>query len=151
MNIVKPYARIWLGFSQSNGIAMLQNCSQESKIVSAINNIVENPELRDDDEVVPPPVVVEEANNFVKKAAELMRKPMPPGSVSTFFGELNVTWRQGDRIVRLACFPDRGAKLQYGDLSLPMGSYSLDPNPTPEALATRLDQMTHRESKKIDS
>ena len=70
-----------------------------------------------------------------------MKAAIPQGQVSVFFGELNITWRSGDRIVRLACFPDRPGLVQTGSLSMPVGSYRSEVNPTAELLAERLDAL----------
>jgi hypothetical protein len=64
------------------------------------------------------------------------------GEVSTFYGELNITWRVGDRQVRLICFseeerPPAVYREQVNKGSL--GDYELEPNVTSEVLAGRLN------------
>ena len=106
-----------------------------------IQQVADQQELRDEDEAAPPPAVVEQAKRLVSEAVVLMNAPMMAGVVSTFFGEINVTWRSGAEVVRLACFLDRPSILQYGDLSLPLGSYRSDVNPTAQMLADKLDEI----------
>jgi hypothetical protein len=101
---------------------------------------VVDPDLRDEDESAPTLPVIQEAAQFVRGAEKLL-STMPPAQVSTFYGEINITWRVGDRIVRFACFPDRPSLLQTGSLSLPVGSYRLEENPTPELLADKISDL----------
>ena len=83
----------------------------------------------DEDEAAPIPDVIERASQFLRELHSLMR-PLPPGSVSTFYGEINITWRADNNIVRIAFFPNRPSLLQLGNLSLPLGWYHSQSNPT---------------------
>jgi hypothetical protein len=94
-------------------------------------------ELRDEDEPAPSCEVIQKAFGMIYAADKLLGV-MPYGQVSTFFGEINVTWRGGDRIVRLACFQDRPTILQTGSFSDPLGHYNSRPNPSPLLLADEL-------------
>jgi hypothetical protein len=98
----------------------------------------------DEDEMAPPPPVIAEAVRIVQEAAGLLSDEMPHGRVSTFWGEVNVTWRSGENIVRLACFPNRENLVQVGSLSSPLGSYRSE-FATAELLASRLEEL-NRES-----
>ena len=100
-----------------------------------------DPELRDEDEPAPNCDVIQKAFQLIYAADKLLGV-MPYGQVSTFFGEINVTWRGGDRIVRLACFQDRPCIVQTGSLSGPLGHYRSKPNPSPEFLANELRDLT---------
>jgi hypothetical protein len=97
------------------------------------------PESLDEDELPPPPPVKEEAKKIISAAADLL-PDMPAGKLGTFWGEVNVTWRLGDELVRLACFPDRTSIVQVGSLDAPMGSYRSEPA-SPEVLAARLEEL----------
>ena len=112
---------------------------EADKIMQRVWEIADNQEMRDDDEPAPPQAVIGEFERLIRNAANLMKAPMPQGQISVFFGELNITWRSGERIVRLACFPNRPSMVQIGSLSLPMGSFQSEANPTPELLAEKLD------------
>lgn len=113
--------------------------SQAERIIARINELSQNEALRDEDELAPTQNVINQATQLVREAEELMVAPMPPGQVTTFFGEINVTWRVGDRIVRFACFPSRPSLIQTGSLSMPIGSYRSEPNATAQRLAQEID------------
>ena len=115
--------------------------AESNRIVGRIQQVADRQDLRDDDEIAPPPIVVTSAKEMVQATAILMDRPMLPAIVSTFFGELNLTWRSGDDIVRVAFFPDRPSLIQRVNLSQPLGSYRSETNPTPEILAAELDQL----------
>ena len=109
------------------------------RIAAQIRAISQNDDLRDEDEPPPPQRVIEEAIRLIRGASDRMLGAMAPAQVSTFFGELNVTWKVSGKIVRLACFPDRATVMQTGSLSMPLGSYKSEPNPSPATLAEQLD------------
>jgi len=113
---------------------------EADKIVDRILHIAVDPDLRDEDESAPPLKVVQEAVELVRGAEKLL-DAMPYGQVSSFYGEINITWRVGDRIVRLACFPDRSSVVQTGSLSLPLGSHRSEQNPTAEMLADKIGSL----------
>jgi len=112
-----------------------------SPIIMRVRDVATNPELRDDDEPAPPPHVVEAAIRIVSEAFELLSDPVPTGKVGTYFGELNVTWRSGPRMVRLACFPDRPPLVQRGSLAEPLGSYRSVPDATGQTLASAIGEL----------
>jgi hypothetical protein len=113
----------------------------ESDADKTIANIEKTANLEDEDESAPLPVVIEEISNLIRQASRLMTISMPEGVVSTFYGEINVTWRNGSDIVRLACFPNRSAILQFGNLSQPLGSYQSQVDPSAQDVAMRLDAL----------
>lgn len=94
-----------------------------------------------EDETSPPRAVIEELTRLISEAVKLMATSMTEGVVSTFYGEINVTWRNVNDIVRLACFPNRPSILQFGSLSQPLGSYQSQPTPSALDLARRLDAL----------
>jgi hypothetical protein len=114
--------------------------SEAQDIIRAISSLAADQDLRDEGEPAPPLGVVEEAIRFVRDADELLGG-VPPGQASTFYGEINVTWRSGDTIVRLACFPGGRSLIQIGSLSLPPGSYRSEENPNTMLLAARLNAL----------
>lgn len=114
-------------------------------IVDRIQRVATHPDLRDEDEQAPPPEVVAAATMIIKEAASIMDTTMQPAVIATFFGELNVTWRTGDEIVRLACFPGGRSLIQYGDLGAPLGSYSSESDGTAKILARHLDLIAPQE------
>jgi hypothetical protein len=110
-------------------------------IVQHIFYAAVDPELRDENERAPSCEVIQRTFQLIYAADKLLGM-MPYGQASTFFGEINVTWRGSDRIVRLACFQDRPSIVQTGSLSDPVGHYTSKPNPSPELLANELRNLT---------
>jgi len=96
----------------------------------------------DDDEPPPSEAVIDRMSSFLREASAAMENPMPEGIASTFYGEINVTWRKGTEIVRIACFPNRPSILQSGNLSQPLGTYRSFSEPTAVDIATQLDLLT---------
>jgi hypothetical protein len=113
---------------------------EAEKIVRQILEAAIDPDLRDENEPAPSREVIKKAIRLIDCADELVGE-MPAAQVSSFFGEINITWRAGDRIVRLACFPDRPSIVQTGSVSLPVGHYESEANPTPSLLAEKLKNL----------
>jgi hypothetical protein len=114
--------------------------SEAEKIIGRIRDVAQNQDLRDENEAPPVQEVVTQAIFLIRDAGNLLGI-MPSAQVSTFYGEVNITWRTGDRIVRLACFPDRPTVIQIGSLSQPTGFYRSEENPTAMLLAARLSSL----------
>jgi hypothetical protein len=91
-----------------------------------------------DEEPRPSEAVIEKISALIRDAGDRMHGSMPDGIVSTFYGELNVTWRRDNEIVRLACFPNRPTILQYGNLSQPLNPYQSLQNPSADDVASHL-------------
>jgi hypothetical protein len=105
------------------------------------NSIGQLREREYDDEPEPSQAVIDQTSILVREADSLMRGTMPEGAVSTFYGEVNVTWRRDNDIVRLACFPNRPSILQFGNLSQPLDPYQSIQNPTGQDVATHLNAL----------
>jgi hypothetical protein len=112
--------------------------TETSKILS---RIAQTANQSDEEEPAPSSEVISQVSTLVREASSLMKTPMKTGTVSTFYGEVNVTWRNGNEIVRIACFPNRSAIVQSGNLSRPLGSYQSHSSPPAQALAARLDAL----------
>ena len=111
-------------------------------VVESIRVRTSDPSLLDEDEIFPSREVVEEATQFVEGLYALLDAPPPQATVGTFFGELNIAWRSGNRVVRIAFFPDRPTALTFGSLSEPVGSYRSHSNPTPSEVAAQLTALS---------
>jgi hypothetical protein len=112
---------------------------EDQATISAIERAVQHPEL-DENEALPLPAVIAEAKRILRQTEAEMQMEMPEGGVSFFYGELNITWRAGEDIVRLACFPNRPALIQVGSLSAPVGSYRSETIDT-KILAAHLESL----------
>jgi hypothetical protein len=126
-----------LHYRGCGSFAKPQGSVEAEKIVNRILSAVVDSDLRDEDEPAPSIKVAKKAIYLIRGAEKLLGK-VPQAQVSTFYGEINISWRSGDKIVRLACFPDRPSVIQVGLLSLPIGSYRSEENPTAMLLAARL-------------
>ena len=130
---------------QSINMIVISNILFDERVVERITQrahlIAENPLLRDEDEPPPALAVLERFEYMVRRAASLMRNAMQPGQVVSFDGELSVTWRIRDRLVKLICFPDNSSTVQLGSLALPAIPFSSTDNPTPDFLAEKLDSL----------
>lgn len=100
--------------------------------------IISNDDL-DDCEAPPQQSVLAALSVLICETSQLVEVPEP--MVTTFYGEVSATWRNGDRIVRVACFPDRVPILQWGDTSAPLDSYESQSDPLPRNIAARLTNL----------
>lgn len=117
--------------------------NEADRITEQIQNFSQNQDMRDEDEVAPSVEVTERIVGLIRDASRLVR--IPYGQVSIFFGEANVTWRAGNKIVRLASFADRPSLIQTGSLAAPLGSFQSEPSPTAERLAERLNYLASQD------
>lgn len=117
--------------------ARLRASTEAEKIITCILHAAIDADLRDDNEPAPTPEVIGKMAPLIYGADRLLDS-MPRAQVSTFYGEINVTWRAGDWIVRVACFQNRPTVVQIGTLSGPIGHYRSEANPTPSSLAEKL-------------
>lgn len=117
-----------------------------ARISKQIQGFMSDPELLDEGEPPPSQNVAAELLGLIRGASHHMLIPMPTGRVSAFFGELNVVWRSGGDIVRLACFSNRPPIIQFGTISAPLGSYRSEPVATTESLARHLTALMTVES-----
>ncbi len=126
-------------FSAEGNIAALV-CEQRNvaeRIIQRIIRLSEDEAMRDEDEEAPPQKVVDEMIRLIRSVVEALPE-MPYAQVSSFYGELSATWRDGDRIVRLATFPNRPSLLQTGSIMMPVGSFSTKSNPDPKRIAQEI-------------
>jgi hypothetical protein len=82
--------------------------------------------------------------SLIAEASSYLVSRIPLAHVSTFHGELSVTWRNGDRMVRLASFsgPKQGCRMDYGSSGPdPLGKYSCTRNVTASGLAAELTDL----------
>jgi len=129
-------------FLQQDAIAIAAvECEYEAdRIISRIMNLTHAESLRDEGEVPPPQIVVDRLVQLIRDAAGATLA-MPHAQVSSFYGEVNVTWRIGDRIIKLAAFPDRPTLLQTGSILMQAGSFRAEPNPSPQRIADEINSL----------
>jgi len=85
---------------------------------------------------------IDRAKFLIGGAAFLVHSAPPEGELDSYYGELGVEWRKGDRILRLTCFgdPNTPARLDYGTMSTATpGEYNSDAVADFGTLAARLD------------
>jgi hypothetical protein len=116
--------------------------SETTKLLVRLSQLVH--QEQDDDEPAPSESVISEISSLIGQTSAVLDDLMPEGYASAFYGEVKVTWRRSDEIVRVACFPNRPPILQFGRLSQPLGTYQSQSNPSAKDIATRLDMLAHR-------
>lgn len=85
-------------------------------LIEQIHQIAVSRGVRDDDEPVPSPDVCHALVKLLKRTETIMGRGLPSGDVSSFYGELSVTWRSGDRMVSIFIDND-GTAIHYGRLT----------------------------------
>ena len=126
------------------GLEDVHFVNETDTIWARIRKAANNPELLEEGEPQPSEETIQQITNLIRGAAALTKQPLPPSQVSVFFGEVNVSWRAGNQILRLASFPQQGRPplLQTGSLEGPFGSYRSQNNPTAAILAEKLDALS---------
>ena len=111
--------------------------SKLGPLVRAIREAGSDTERLDEDEQLPPPHVVEQLTSLIQEA-ELYIEGVIDGDVEVFYGEMSVTWRSDDALVRVSCFPTHPAQLIVGPRRAPLGSYRSLVNPAGADIADAL-------------
>jgi len=108
-------------------------------IINQIHQITISPTGREEDEIAPTPAVCEALFTLLQNTEALIGH-LPSGDVSAFYGELSVTWRNGDRMVSVF-FDPTGSALHHGCLTKEgVGGY-LTEELTAGALAAKLEEL----------
>lgn len=95
-----------------------------SEVFERVSTIAHSADVLDVDEPAPSESTISRINTLLAQAAAEFEWSVPRFSkLSVCYGEINLTWRLGDSIVRLACFPSGKRVVQWGNVSAPMGSY----------------------------
>ena len=105
-----------------------------------IENVASDPENYESGEPLVGAKAREELISLVVSAAALNGEPLPMGVISPYYGEISITWRHGDKMIRATAFADdRSTRLDYG--STPdgtLGEYRFDANAGAPTLTERL-------------
>jgi hypothetical protein len=102
--------------------------------------VVEQP-----NEHTPTDFAIERAKALISGAEMLIQLTPPVGELDSYYGELGIEWRSGNRILRLTCFgnPATPARLDYGTMSTGTpGEYQSDAVADSAILAARLDWLS---------
>jgi CBS domain-containing protein len=101
---------------------------------------------REDDygAIAPSVYALQAALVLVAGAIKIMREDIPGVPVVDSEGGIRITWKQGDRLVRLVCPAAKEGQLYIYQSSAGVNSI-LNQNVTAEALATRLATLVARE------
>ena len=100
--------------STSCGTAVCAVRSQggANAIANSIDAIVSNPESYEQGEAPPSEGAVCAAVDLLQEA-EVSGTHLPAASVSTYYGELNVTWQSENRLLRLITYSDNREPVLY--------------------------------------
>ncbi len=82
----------------------------------------------------------DDLKRLIDNASTAYGSPLPIGDISPYFGEVSVTWRNEERMVRATSFSDnRSPRLDFGTTpDGALGEYEFDPETTGARLAERL-------------
>lgn len=109
-------------------------------LAQEIENVASDPKNYESGEPLEGAKAREELISLVVSAAALNGKPLPVGDISPYYGEISITWRNGDKMIRATAFADdRRTRLDYG--STPngaLGAYRFDNNASARTLTERL-------------
>jgi hypothetical protein len=84
-------------------------------IFARIEEICQNPELREDGESAPSEETIRQSMTILEETSHLLGGAIPHGDAATYFGEISISWHHGNRFLRLACFSDgREPRMDYG-------------------------------------
>ncbi|MGA2714504.1 MAG: hypothetical protein ABSG41_15475 [Bryobacteraceae bacterium] len=109
----------------------------EEKIDAACSD----PDNFEDDEIQPSPRAISELKRVLREASDIFNGDIPQGDVAPYFGEISVTWRRDNRMLRLTAFSDgRDPRLDFGTTPVgTLGDYQFYPVATGENLIDRLN------------
>jgi len=105
----------------------------------AIDAACADPDNYEEGEAHPSAHAVTEMKRVLREASGLFGN-IPNGSVAPYSGEISITWRRDNRMLRLTTFSDaRPARLDYGTAPEgALGDYQFDTAATGEKLDLRL-------------
>jgi hypothetical protein len=86
-----------------------------------IDAVCADPDNFEEGEAHPSPTAISELKRILIDASDAFNGDIPPGNVAPYFGEVSVTWRCDNRMLRLTAFSDgRQPRLDFG--TTPEGS-----------------------------
>lgn len=107
----------------------------------AIDTACSDPDNFEEEEVRPSPEAIGDLKRILNEASEIFGGDIPQGDVAPYFGEISVTWRHNNRMLRLTAFSDgREARLDFGTTPKgALGDYGFTPTATGDSLIQRLN------------
>jgi hypothetical protein len=105
-----------------------------------IDAVFSDPENFEDGEL-PPVEAAVTLKGILSEASAAASADIPDGDVNPYFGELSITWRRGDKMLRLTAFSNgRKARLDFGTTpERSLGAYEFNPAATGETLVDKLN------------
>jgi hypothetical protein len=97
------------------------------QMISRAQQLLSFKELRDEDEPAPPAEVFAKLASMLRRVNGSMKFAMPLGQIASFYGELGVTWRTADGVVKLIVAPGKDPAIVRGKHADPVGSFTTEP------------------------
>jgi len=110
-------------------------------IEEKIDATCSDPDNFEEGEDHPSAEAIGELKRILSEASEINHSDIPDGDVSPYFGEVSVTWRRDNRMLRLTVFSDgRDARLDFGTTpESSLGNYQFNPTANGESLVNQLN------------
>ena len=127
-----------------SGAPLCGSSSGVASLFEEIDRVAGEKDELEEGEPSPSRETVESLKSLIADTSRYLANEIPPGHVATFYGELSITWRRGDRMVRLASFPHtgQGCRIDCGSSAPgPLGEYSATRNVTASRLAAELTDL----------
>ena len=106
-----------------------------------IDRELSDPENYEESELLPEKKAVDDLKRLIAEAEMLMQYRLTTGQIAPYHREISITWRSGNRMLRLTSFSDhRTPRLDFGTTpDGALGEYSFDPLATGSKLREKLD------------
>jgi hypothetical protein len=135
------YARVVvMPIHSSTAVQRIVVTKDAVSLADAIERACADPDSYEADEPLTTPKAKRDLKALLEAAEEQMDEAMPLGDIAPYFGELSITWRHQDHMLRATSFSDdRTPRLDYG--STPhgeLGQFNFQLNATGDQLRDRL-------------
>jgi hypothetical protein len=113
---------------------------QEASLLELIDAVCADQDSLEEGEQPPAKKAIADLKTIIVEAAARADTNIPVGDVAIFFGELSVTWRYGNRMLRATTFSDpRTPRLDFGTTPEgALGTYEFDTHATGAKLVEKL-------------
>lgn len=104
-----------------------------------IDEVCADPDSYEEGEPRPNAKAIDNLKALLDDAASIMGADLNLGDIAPYFGEVSITWKCGEKMLRVAAFSDhRPPRMDFGSTPAgSLGSYEFDTNVTGEKLASK--------------
>ncbi len=131
---------ILMDASASRPCVALRNVHDARSISELIDQVCADDDSYEEGEDRPTAKAMDDLKRLLLEAAAIYDKAVPMGHISPYFGELSITWRNRDKMLRATSFSEaQSPRLDFGATPSPsLGTYQFDSDATGARLAERL-------------